>query len=103
MADTIVETIAAEAKRSSSDSLNPFVSPGSYSANLSSCSFGFGDVRQTWCTDLVAVAGPYNAASGNEVRSVNVFVDGNGNLMVNVSLVAEGGNVTANSSRNIRP
>ena len=54
-------------------------------------------------TNQTTLGAPANiSVSGGQVGNV-LASDGNGNLMINVSLVAEGGNVAANSSRNIRP
>jgi prepilin-type N-terminal cleavage/methylation domain-containing protein len=99
MADRIIETISAESRRASTDILNPFVTPTTYSGSLTSCVFS--DVRQSWCLDLNTAVGPYNAASGLEVRQVDVINDISG-LIVNVSLVTDGGKVRTYFTRKIR-
>lgn len=64
MADRIIETIAAEGMRPSSDpqyALNPFVTPSLYSGSLATCNYATSDYRQSWCTDLNANIGPLNS------------------------------------------
>jgi prepilin-type N-terminal cleavage/methylation domain-containing protein len=102
MADRIVETISAQAMRSSTDPLNPFVNASQYAGSLNNCSsYNAGDDRRAWCDDLNANIGAFNAASGQEIRQVDVFNDGTG-LIVNVSLVTGGGSVSAYFTRKLR-
>lgn len=101
MADRIVQTIASEAQRSTTDPLNPFVNPSQYSGSLNACNYGATDDRQAWCLDLNTNVGPFNAASGKEIRQVDVQNDGTG-LIVNVALVVENGNVSAFYTRKLR-
>jgi len=72
MADRIIETIAAEGMRSSTDTLNPFVTPSLYAGSLATCSYPSGDDRQSWCNDLNANIGPLNTSSGLEIRQIDV-------------------------------
>ena len=91
MTNQIIETIHAEAFRADGDILSPFVTPASYNANLSDCStYSAPDVRHTWCTELNAAIGPHKGVHADEVRTVEVVKDET-NLIVNVTLVADGG------------
>ena len=101
MADRIVETIAAEAQRPTTDPLNPFVTPSQYAGSLTSCNYGSADDRQAWCQDLNTNIGPYNAVSGLEQRQVSIVNDGLG-LIINVSIVTSGGSVSAFYTRKLR-
>ena len=102
MGDRIIETISAQAMRSSTDPLNPFVSPSQYAGSLANCSsYSTGDDRREWCDDLNANIGAFNASSGLEVRQVDVTNDGTG-LIVNVSLVTGGGAISAYFTRKLR-
>jgi prepilin-type N-terminal cleavage/methylation domain-containing protein len=101
MADRIIETIAAEGMRASTDALNPFVTPSLYAGSLASCTYPTGDDRQSWCNDLSANIGPLNTTSGLEIRQVDVTKDGTA-LIVNVSLVTSGGQISAYFTRKLR-
>lgn len=101
MADRIVQTIASEAQRPSTDALNPFVNPNQYSGSLNTCNYGATDNRQSWCLDLNTNVGPYNPTSGKEDRKVEIQNDGTG-LIVNVSLIIANGNVSAFYTRKLR-
>jgi len=101
MGDRIIQTIAAEAQRSATDPLNPFVTPSQYAGSLNSCNYNATDVRQTWCQELNGNVGPYNAASGKENRQVDLVNDGTG-LIVNVALVIADGKVSAYFTRKLR-
>ncbi len=101
MADRIVQTIAAEAQRPTTDALNPFVNPNQYSGSLNVCNYGATDNRQSWCLDLNTNVGPYNPTSGKEDRKVEMQNDGTG-LIVNVSLIIANGNVSAFYTRKLR-
>ena len=91
MGNQILETIHAEAFRGDDDVANPFVTPTSYTANLSDCStYTAPDVRHTWCTELDASIGPHKGVHADELRTVEVIKDET-NLIVNVTLVADGG------------
>ena len=102
MADRIFQTIANESKRSTTDILNPFVTPTSYAGNLATCSYTGTDVRQLWCLDLNTMVGAFNSSSGQETRQVEVLSDST-NLIVNITLVTEGGAVKSFYTRKIRP
>ena len=101
MADRIIETIAAEGMRSRTDVLNPFVTPSQYSGSLATCSYPTNDTRQLWCNDLNANIGALNTTSGLEIRQVDVSNDGMG-LIVNVSLVTNGGTISSYFTRKLR-
>ena len=101
MADRIVETIAAEGMRATTDPLNPFITPGQYSGSLTNCTYGATDVRQAWCTDLNTNIGALNTTSGLEIRQIDVANDGTG-LIINVSLATSGGKITAYFTRKLR-
>ncbi len=101
LANQIVETIAAQAKRTPSDPLNPFVTPSQYSGSLATCSYGTNDERQGWCLQLNNEMGLFNAVSGKEIRDVTLMNDGTG-LIVNVSLVVSHGTVSVFYSRKLR-
>jgi len=91
MGNQILETIHAEAFRGDADVANPFVTPTSYTANLSDCStYTAPDIRHTWCTELDASIGPHKGVHADELRTVEVIKDET-NLIVNVTLVADGG------------
>ena len=91
MANHILETIHAEAYRDDADVANPFVTPASYTANLSDCStYTAPDVRHTWCTELNASVGPHKGVHADEVRTVEVVKD-EAYLIANVSLVVDAG------------
>ena len=102
MADRIFQTIANESKRSTTDILNPFVTPTSYAGSLATCSYAGTDVRQSWCLDLNTMVGTFNSSSGQETRQVEVLSDST-NLIVNITLVTEGGAVKSFYTRKIRP
>lgn len=103
VADSIVETIANESRRSSSDALNPFVTPASYSGSLQTCgTYTSTDVRRTWCDNLVNTVGLYNPASGQEIRSVQTRLD-SGSLLVDVAFITDSGAASVYLSRRIRP
>ena len=102
MSDRIIQTIASEAQRPTTDSLNPFSHPEKYSGSLNNCSsYVVGDVRQSWCSDLNTNIGPYNASGGLENRQVDVQNDGTG-LIVNVTLITANGAVGAYYTRKLR-
>ena len=101
MADRIIETIAAEGMRATTDPLNPFVTPGQYSGSLANCNYPATDVRQAWCTDLNTNIGPLNTTSGLEIRQIDVNNDGTG-LIINVSLVSANGKISAYFTRKLR-
>lgn len=101
MADRIVQTIAAEGQRSMADALNPFINPTQYAGSLNVCNYSASDDRQGWCQDLNTNVGPYNPASGKEIRQVEVINDGTG-LIVNVTLVVANGDVAAFYTRKLR-
>lgn len=101
MADRIIETIAAEGMRSRTDALNPFVTPSQYAGSLATCSYPTNDTRQLWCNDLNANIGPLNTTSGLEMRQIDVSNDGTG-LIVNVSLVTNGGTISSYFTRKLR-
>lgn len=101
MGDRIVQTIAAEAQRSATDSSNPFVTPSLYAGSLNSCNFASADIRQSWCLDLNTNVGPYNATSGKENRQIELANDGTG-LIVNVALIVSDGQVSAYFTRKLR-
>ena len=91
MANHILETIHAEAFRADADVANPFVTPASYTANLSDCSiYTAPDVRHTWCTELNASVGPHKGVHADEIRTVEVVKDET-YLIANVSLVVDAG------------
>ena len=91
MANHILETIHAEAFRDDADVANPFVTPASYTANLSDCSiYTAPDVRHTWCTELNASVGPHKGVHADEIRTVEVVKDET-YLIANVSLVVDAG------------
>ena len=102
MADRISQTIANESKRSSTDVLNPFVTPTNYSGSLATCNYPVADVRQSWCSDLNFSVGVFNSKSGQEVRQIDVALDST-NLIVNITLITEGGAVKSFYTRKIRP
>lgn len=101
MADRIVQTIAAKGQLPMTDATNPFVSPTQYSGSLNVCNYTASDDRQGWCQDLNTNVGPYNPASGKEIRQVEVINDGTG-LIVNVTLVVANGDVAAFYTRKLR-
>ena len=101
MGDRIIETIAAEGMRAVTDPLNPFLTPSQYSGSLANCNYNTGDTRQAWCLDLNSNIGALNSASGNEIRQIDVVNDGTG-LIINVSLVTGGGNISAYFTRKLR-
>lgn len=101
MGDRIIQSIAAEAQRSATDPANPFVTPSLYAGSLNTCSYASTDVRQSWCQDLNTNIGAYNATSGKENRQVELANDGTG-LIVNVSLIASNGQVSAYFTRKLR-
>jgi len=102
MSDRIFQTIANESKRSVTDTLNPFVNTSNYSGSLAICNYSANDVRQSWCLDLNSSVGPFNSKTGQEVRQVDLLVDSS-NLIVNVTLITEGGAVKSFYTRKIRP
>jgi prepilin-type N-terminal cleavage/methylation domain-containing protein len=102
MADRILQTIESEARRDPADPLNPFVNQSIYAGNIANCGFNSSDIRQIWCLDMNSNIGPLNPASGKEIRQVDLLMD-SGNLIVNVSLVSEGGKVSSYFTRKIRP
>lgn len=102
MGARIIETVAAEGQRTISDPLNPFAYPSKYSGSLNSCnSYSTSDDRYIWCNDLNTAIGPYNPSSGLENRQVDVINDGTG-LIINVSLIAAGGSISAFFTRKLR-
>lgn len=102
MSDRIIQTIASEAQRPSTDPLNPFTNPAKYSGSLNNCTaYSAGDVRQSWCFDLNTNIGPYNASSGAENRQIDLQNDGTG-LIVNVTLITGNGAVSAYCTRKLR-
>ncbi|MBU3541621.1 prepilin-type N-terminal cleavage/methylation domain-containing protein [Polynucleobacter sp. UB-Tiil-W10] len=101
MADRIIETIAAEGMRSRTDALNPFVTPTQYSGSLATCSYPATDSRQLWCNDLNANIGPLNTTTGLEMRQVDITKDSTG-LIINVSLVTNGGTISSYFTRKLR-
>ena len=101
MGDRIIETIAAEGMRSVSDPLNPFLTPSQYTGSLANCNYPTGDDRQVWCLDLNTNIGALNPSSGKEIRQIDVVNDGTG-LIINVSLVTSGGNISAYFTRKLR-
>ena len=110
MSNHIIESIAAESTRSNVDVLNPFVTPTKYSGSLNVCGiYAASDIRRTWCGSLVEKVGPYKSVSADEARTIEIFrvddsnnpiADGvpfdNGNLIVNVILVVDGGSGASN-------
>ncbi len=102
MADRISQTIANESKRSTTDIMNPFVTPTNYTGSLATCNYPATDVRQSWCLDLNNTVGAFNSKSGQEVRQVDVLLDST-NLIVNITLATEGGGVKSFYTRKIRP
>lgn len=101
LGDRIIQTVAAEAQRSSTDPDNPFVNPARYSGSLNSCDYPDVDIRQSWCKDLERNVGPYSAISGKETRLVALNNDGSG-LIINVSLVVVDGRISAYFTRKLR-
>ena len=102
MSDRIIQTIASEAQRPTTDTLNPFSNPSKYSGSLNNCTaYSSGDVRQSWCLDLNTNIGPYNASSGTENRQIDLQNDGTG-LIVNVTLITANGAVGAYYTRKLR-
>lgn len=101
LGDRIIQTVAAEAQRSSTDPDNPFVNPSRYSGSLNSCDYNDTDIRQSWCKDLEKNVGPYSVISGNEIRKVALNNDGTG-LIINVSLVVADGRISAYFTRKLR-
>jgi len=101
LANQIVETIAAQAKRNASDPLNPFVTPSQYAGSLVTCNYGMNDERQSWCLQLNNEMGVFNPVSGKEFRDVTLINDGTG-LIINISLVVRHGAVSVFYSRKLR-
>lgn len=101
IAGQIVDAISANAKRSTSDPLNPFVSAASYSGSLANCSYPVADDRQLWCLQLNSEVGALNPVSGKEIRDIAIINDGTG-LIINVSFVARHGAVSVYYTRKIR-
>lgn len=101
LGDRIIQTVAAESQRSSTDQNNPFVNPSLYSGSLNSCDYNDADIRQSWCKDLEKNVGPYSAISGKETRKVALNNDGTG-LIINVSLVVVDGRISAYFTRKLR-
>ena len=102
MSDRIIQTIASEAQRPVTDTLNPFTNPTKYSGSLNDCkTYSAGDVRQSWCVDLNTNIGPYNAISGAENRQIDIQNDGTG-LIINVTIITAGGAVGAYYTRKLR-
>lgn len=101
MADRIIQTIAAEAQRSGTDSLNPFVNPGYYSGDCGGFATGSSNVVKSWCADLDTNIGPINPKSGKEIRKIVLLNDGTG-LLIDISLVTSDGRISTYSSRKLR-
>lgn len=106
MGDRILQTIASESQRATTDTLNPFVSPGKYSGDLIDCnSFSYVppniDFRYDWCTDLVQKIGPFDATS-KDIRHIELQKDASGNLTIDVTLIAGNGTVKTFFSRRLR-
>ena len=90
VANRIVESIAAESTRSDTDILNPFVTPTAYSGSLEDCTIYLPtDIRRTWCDSLNQKVGP-EGSYADEERTITVVNDDT-DLIVNVSLVVDGG------------
>ena len=100
MEDGIFQTIANKRKITGTD--NPFTTPSNYSGSLATCNYPVSDVRQLWCTDLRDSLGAFNPTSGKEVRQVDLLLD-SPNLIVNITLITEGGGVKSFYTRKIRP
>jgi prepilin-type N-terminal cleavage/methylation domain-containing protein len=101
LASQIVDTIAAQAKRTATDPMNPFITPSQYSGSLAACSYGVNDERQSWCVQLNNEMGLFNSISGKELRDITLMNDGTG-LIINVSLVVNHGAVSVFYSRKLR-
>lgn len=106
MGDRIIQTIAARAHLPINDLLNPFNGNGDgeiaiYSGSMNTCNSLTGDLK-IWCDELNLNVGSYNPSSSKESRVVNVVRDG-ANIVVNVSLVVDDGNVSAFYTRKLRP
>ncbi len=101
VANQIIETIAAQAKRHAADPLNPFVSAAQYAGSLANCNYGAADERQLWCLQLNSDVGVFNPVSGKEVREIELINDGTG-LIINVSLIVSHGAVSVFYSRKLR-
>jgi hypothetical protein len=105
MANRIIETIATEAQRPSTDleyaSKSPFINPGLYSGSLNNCS-DLSEPKLSWCTDLNNSVGPFSGILGSpETRNISIIsadpsTDPTGALtgiIVNVSFIIESGAV----------
>lgn len=104
MANRIIETIATEAQRPSSDpeynTKSPFIVPSLYSGSLNNC-LGLTDPKLTWCNDLNNSIGPFTGISIWETRNISISsANPSGDpmgitsgLIINVSLIAESGAV----------
>ena len=101
LAAQIAETIAAQASRSSTDPLNPFVTPDLYAGDIANCTYASTDVRQAWCLQLNKDIGPINPVSGKESRSISLVNDGAG-LIINVALITSLGAISVFYSRKLR-
>lgn len=101
MADRIIQTVAAEAQRAGTDSLNPFVNPGYYSGDCGGLATGSSDVVKSWCADLDTNIGAINPTSGKEIRKIVIVNDGTG-LLIDISLVTSDGRISTYSSRKLR-
>jgi len=104
MANRIIETIATEAQRPSSDpeynTKSPFIVPSLYSGSLNNC-LGLTDPKLTWCNDLNNSIGPFTGISIWETRNISISsanpsgdpMGVTSGLIINVSLIAESGAV----------
>ena len=88
MANRIVETIANEGTNTDT-TINPFNNQSLYDGSLNDCTVGLSSYRLEWCTDLQNQVGGFTGYEGEE-RTVSVVKDG-GDLLINISLVVDGG------------
>ena len=88
MANRIVETIANEGTNTDT-TINPFNNQSLYDGSLNDCTTGLSSYRLEWCTDLQNQVGGFTGYEGEE-RTVSVVKDG-GDLLINISLVVDGG------------
>ena len=88
MANRIVETIANEGTNTDT-TINPFNNQSLYDGSLNDCTVGLSSYKLEWCTDLQNQVGGFTGYEGEE-RTVSVVKDG-GDLLINISLVVDGG------------
>ena len=101
MADRIVQTIAARSRLPINDPLNPFFDYSIYSGDMKDCSSAKPEIKE-WCDELDINVGKYDSVFNSGERLVDVEKVGS-NIIINVSLVVDGGNVTAFYTRKLRP